>query len=259
MLADDKGVPKEEVKSWSGYPGGAPCNVACGCAQLDIPVTFVSCLGKDKMGDELTELMQGAVLPAPQSPIPLRRQCVSTHRSEGGVEATGALLHTQTAHGALLAAWCAGRGVDVSAVRRVEQPTRDVYVVRTATGDRIFDSFGQDTTTYCDCFIDADHLPVDKICAAKVLVLGTLGLAYPVTAEAMRAAVAVAKAAQTVVLVDVNWRPVFFEDPDGATKTVMDFAKGADVVKITDEEAEWGLGIPAADALAEPAKVCSPL
>lgn len=59
MLADDKGVPKEEVSSWSGYPGGAPCNVACGCGQLDIPVAFVSCLGNDAKGDELAALMQG--------------------------------------------------------------------------------------------------------------------------------------------------------------------------------------------------------
>jgi pfkB family carbohydrate kinase len=59
MLADDRGVPKDQVKSWSGYPGGAPCNVACGLGLLGIPVALVSCLGKDDKGDELMQLMQG--------------------------------------------------------------------------------------------------------------------------------------------------------------------------------------------------------
>lgn len=142
-------------------------------------------------------------------------------------------------------------------MRRVEHPTRDVYVVRTADGDRIFDSFGQDTNTYCDCFIEAEHLPVDVIQKAKVLVLGTLGLAYPVTGAAMRAAVKAAKEADTLVFVDTNWRPVFFDDPSSAVEPIVEFLKGADVVKITDEEAEWAFGIPAVDALDDPLRVCS--
>jgi sugar/nucleoside kinase (ribokinase family) len=61
MLAsdEDKGKSKEEVEKWTGYPGGAPCNVACGLGLLKIPVAFVSCLGKDDMGDELMQLMRG--------------------------------------------------------------------------------------------------------------------------------------------------------------------------------------------------------
>jgi hypothetical protein len=61
MLAsdEDKGKSKEEVQKWTGYPGGAPCNVACGLGLLKIPVAFVSCLGKDDMGDELMQLMRG--------------------------------------------------------------------------------------------------------------------------------------------------------------------------------------------------------
>jgi fructokinase len=55
-------VPKSKVKSWTGYPGGAPCNVACGLGLLDVPVAFVSCLGQDKGGDELVELMTSELL-----------------------------------------------------------------------------------------------------------------------------------------------------------------------------------------------------
>jgi hypothetical protein len=57
-IAQDKGKSKEEVTAWNDYPGGAPCNVACGLGKLDIPVAFVSCLGQDGLGDELMELMQ---------------------------------------------------------------------------------------------------------------------------------------------------------------------------------------------------------
>lgn len=84
--------------------------------------------------------------------------------------------------------------------------------------------------------------------------MGTLGLAYPETAAAMREAVAVARAAGTRVLIDVNWRPVFFEAPDGALDVILPFVREADIVKITDEEAEWAFGIAASDALANPGK-----
>jgi fructokinase len=43
------------------------------------------------------------------------------------------------------------------------------------------------------------------------VVTGTLGLAYPQTREAMEAAAAAAKEGGTRLLVDVNWRPVFWE------------------------------------------------
>lgn len=60
--------------------------------------------------------------------------------------------------------------------------------------------------------------------AADVLVTGTLGLAYPDTAKALRAAALAAKAAGAVVLVDVNWRPVFW--PQGlehAKKVILEY------------------------------------
>lgn len=73
MLASDadKGKPKEEVQEWTGYPGGAPCNVACGMGQLNIPVAFISCLGDDSKGEELLQLMKGA----PCAPAALARAC----------------------------------------------------------------------------------------------------------------------------------------------------------------------------------------
>lgn len=210
MLADQKGKSKQEVESWTGYPGGAPCNVAAGLGQLDIPTAFVSCLGKDDKGDELFELLTG-------------------------------------------------RGVDMSAVRRVDHPTRDVYVVRHADGDRVFDSFGQDTNTYCDCFIEPDQLPEAVIRGAAVTVMGTLGLAYTMTGAAMNRAADIARAGSGLLLVDVNWRPVFWNDPASALDIIMPFVQKADLVKITDEESEWAFGIPAEEAIEQPSRVLEKL
>ncbi len=47
-----------------------------------------------------------------------------------------------------------------------------------------------------------------------VLVTGTLGLAYPATAATLRRAVSAARGQGATVLVDVNWRPVFWEDTE---------------------------------------------
>eukprot|EP00892_Ulva_mutabilis_P010956 jgi/Ulvmu1/8232/UM041_0042.1 len=206
MLANDKGKARADVTSWTGYPGGAPCNVACGLGKLGIPVAFVSSLGNDDKGNELLGLMKS-------------------------------------------------RGVDTSAVERVSHATRDVYVIRTMEGDRIFDSFGQDTNTYCDCFISADRLPKNAIENAEVLVMGTLGLAYPDTKKAMHEAMSLAKEADTLVMIDCNWRPVFWDAPDSALDIIRPFLEQGDLVKITDEEAEWAFGIPAAEAMQEPARV----
>ena len=57
------------------------------------------------------------------------------------------------------------------------------------------------------------------------------------------------------VLIDVNWRPVFWEDPDHAKDAIMPYLGKADIVKVSDEEVEWLLGVPAADALFNPEKV----
>lgn len=53
---------------------------------------------------------------------------------------------------------------------------------------------------------------------------------------------------------DVNWRPVFFADELAAPAVIKPYVERADIVKLTDDEAEWMWGIPAADALHSPEK-----
>lgn len=124
-------------------------------------------------------------------------------------------------------------------------------------GDRHFAGFGAAATTdYADCFIDVSALPKDSLASADVLITGTLGLAYPATGEGLRHAVKAAKAgAKCLVVIDVNWRPVFWDDLDAAKETVREYLRYADIVKVTDEEAEWLFGIPAARALDHPERV----
>lgn len=89
-----------------------------------------------------------------------------------------------------------------------------------------------------------------------MLVTGTLGLAYPATAKAINTAVQAALNANTLILVDVNWRPVFFADPGEVTKQkIAEFVKLADIVKLTDEECEWLLGSDPTAVFSDPLQV----
>lgn len=213
LLADQKGLPRDQVTSWTPFPGGAPANVACAVSTLGKKAAFVSALGADALGDEFLKVLKA-------------------------------------------------KKVDVdSSVQRVpDRPTRDVYVIYNKDGDREFVGFGENTPTegYADCFLDSARLPTALIESAGALVTGTLGLAYPVTAEAMEVAVGVARGANVPVVVDVNWRPVFFAEPESSStkeKILAYVSKSADVVKLSDEEAEWLFGVPASEALRDPEEV----
>jgi len=190
-LADQVGKPYVEVESWTPYPGGAPANVACAVARLGIPAGFIGCVGQDKPGTDLVELLQV-------------------------------------------------RGVDISGVQRHETaPTRQVYVVRSETGDRSFAGFGKrDTTEFSDAYLKADGLVPDLFKKADFLILGTLELAYPETKAAVQQALTLAEEHEVKIIVDVNWRPMFWPNSDTAMEPIMKVVQQADFVKLTDEEAD---------------------
>ncbi|KAK9853929.1 hypothetical protein WJX84_001400 [Apatococcus fuscideae] len=206
-IADQKGKSREEVESWTPYPGGAPANVAAAMGKLGVPISFISALGQDDLAEQMLKLL-------------------------------------------------ASRNVDLTAVQRNDKPTRDVLVIRDLAGDREFCGFGvAETTEYADCFIDPELLPHDMIKEAGALVTGTLGLAYPTTAAAMQKAIDIAKTGPCEVLVDVNWRPVFWPDQSTAPGIIRDFCKRADILKLSDEEAELLYDIPRKEALKQADKV----
>ncbi len=51
-------MPKEQVKTWIPYPGGAPANVAAALGRLGVKVSFVSAVGQDDLGGQMLDLLQ---------------------------------------------------------------------------------------------------------------------------------------------------------------------------------------------------------
>jgi fructokinase len=131
-------------------------------------------------------------------------------------------------------------GVDSTGVQHhPTAPTRQVYVVRSEKGEREFAGFGElDTSQFADAFLDASKLPESLFENADFLVLGTLELAYPQTREAITRALQLANQYDLKILVDVNWRPMFWPDHSIAKPLIQQLLKKVDFLKIAKEEAE---------------------
>lgn len=132
-------------------------------------------------------------------------------------------------------------GVDTTGVQRhPSAPTRQVYVLRSETGDRTFAGFGeQDTAEFADAFLQAPQLPPPLFENADFLVLGTLEMAYPESKKAIKKAIEFASQHYVKILLDVNWRPMFWPDPDQAREPIVNLMKQVDFLKLAEEEAEW--------------------
>lgn len=86
----------------------------------------------------------------------------------------------------------------------MDLPTRDVLVVYDSNDDRQFVGFGGANESFADTAISADQLPLDALQNSAALVTGTLGLNFPITAEAMYKAVETARAGSAVVRLQTN-------------------------------------------------------
>jgi fructokinase len=138
-------------------------------------------------------------------------------------------------------------GVDITGLQHhPTAPTRQVYVLRTADGDRIFGGFGDIPT---DKFADTQLSEVFSVLfnGADYLLLGTLALAYPASAASTWQAVELAQAQGVKILVDVNWRPTFWESSEIAIPKIQQLLTRADYIKFAKEEAEliYGESLPA--------------
>jgi fructokinase len=80
-------------------------------------------------------------------------------------------------------------------------------------------------------------------------VLGTLELAYPESREAIARAIELAERYDVKIIVDINWRPVFWPNPDEAKAPILQLLKKVDFLKLSDEEAEWLFGTTDAGAI----------
>ncbi len=133
-------------------------------------------------------------------------------------------------------------GVNVEGVQTDSAaPTRTVLVLRSQTGDRSFVAFGEkrDTTEFADTRLKANEIPIELFQHADYLVLGTLLLAYPDSRAAIDRALQLAEQFFVKVVLDVNWRPVFWNDPTIAPDLIHSIIKRVDFLKLAEEEAEW--------------------
>jgi fructokinase len=136
-------------------------------------------------------------------------------------------------------------GVDTTGVQvHPTAPTRQVYVTRLENGDRTFAKFSSPGTSdvepvFADTLLDADKLPESLFAEANFLVLGTLCLADPTTAQAVQRALQLAENYYMRVVVDINWRPMFWRDPSVAPNQILNLLEHADFLKVAAEEAEW--------------------
>ena len=122
-------------------------------------------------------------------------------------------------------------------------PTRLVYVTRTQSGDRTFAGFGRyDTADFADTHLMANLIPEPLFQGAGFLVTGTLELAYLDSRAALHRSVALAQSQSVKIVVDVNWRPVFWSSAETAKVLIAQLLSQADFIKLTDEEAEWLFG-----------------
>lgn len=146
----------------------------------------------------------------------------------------------QDAMGAELAETLRSHQVDLSGLQLIpSHPTRSVLVTRSVQGDRSFAAFGGNRSSDCfaDTFLSADHLPKGLFEPGCYLVTGTLGLAAPDSAGAIHYAIDLVRQQGGTIVTDINWRPVFWPDPDFAEPLILDLVAKTDLLKLTDEEA----------------------
>ncbi len=131
-------------------------------------------------------------------------------------------------------------GVDITGVQRHPQaPTREVLVTRKQNGDRVFSGFKDyDTVEFADTRLKAAELPEKLFALSEILVIGTLELAYPETGAAVYQALELASQHNVKILLDVNWRDVFWKNPDAAPDKIRELIKKVDFLKVAKEEAE---------------------
>lgn len=203
VISNEPGVPYDQVKSWTPYPGGAPANVACALEKLGTSSGFIGCVGQDEPGEKLVALLNSI-----------------------GVDTTGVQRH-------------------------ISAPTREIDVILTAEGDRQFVGFrNHDTSTFADTKLDGNTLPPALFAAADYLVFGTLEMPYPHTSAALEQSLVLADEHQVKLILDVNWRPVFWTDTAIAKPKIRELAQRIDFLKLTDEEAEWLFGTQEPRAIA---------
>jgi len=143
--------------------------------------------------------------------------------------------------GTQLLEFLSGEGVDTSSIQRHPVATTPkVYVLRSLSGDRSFAGFGEySPAEFSHAYLESSLLNPVLFEQAEFLVLGSLCYAYSQSAIAMDEALNLATQNQLNIFLDVNWRPMFWSDPDQAPDIIRQLLTKIDFLKLSAEEALW--------------------
>ena len=132
-------------------------------------------------------------------------------------------------------------GVNLAGVQRNSSfPTRRVYILHSADGNREFAGFGGNAPdAFADAYLLKDRVPTELLAEAEYLVIGTLGLAYPETREAIFHALELAEKYYLKTVLDVNRRSQFWLNESSALPLIQQLWQYIDFVKLSQEEALW--------------------
>ena len=195
----DKIINKSD-SNFKNYLGGAPANVVCALRKLNVPASFIGCLGDDYFGQEFIKLFQRLKI-----------------------------------------------NIDFLQIAK-ESPTRIVKVTRDESGDRSFSGFEfSNSDNFADEMLDKLLIINDiknlkkQFLKTKYIVTGTNVLAFSKSAESLNFILDFAKNFRIKVIIDVNWREIFWDhaniDRDIRFRKVKNFLHHADILKLASEEA----------------------
>jgi fructokinase len=125
-------------------------------------------------------------------------------------------------------------GVEVSAVVRTSRHNTALAVVaETATGEAEFTFYRENCA---DVNLSESEVPVRMIASSRVLHVGTLALATPISAAAQRRAISIAKESGVVISTDPNFRPAFWSDRGQMLAAGREVIGSAKIVKLNQAE-----------------------
>ncbi|MDJ0745349.1 MAG: carbohydrate kinase [Xenococcaceae cyanobacterium MO_167.B27] len=132
-------------------------------------------------------------------------------------------------------------GVELTGVQLTSKfPTRQVYVLHSADGDRQFAGFGgKSPDAFADAYLKKEKLPTELFLEAEYLVIGTLELAYPDTRDAVFQALELAEKYYLKTVLDLNRRSQFWLNEGDALPLIQQLWQYIDFVKLSHEEALW--------------------
>jgi fructokinase len=138
------------------------------------------------------------------------------------------------AFGELLVQTLVDAGVEpLGIVRATTEPTALAVVSLAANGEREFMLYRDGCA---DANLSAEELPMDALRDCRLLHVGSLSLATPVSAGAQRRAIGGVREHGGLISADVNFRPAIWRDLEAMRATGVEAARSADILKVSTEE-----------------------